>query len=452
MKKVDVLVIGGSAAGIVAAVTGKTHHPERQFLLIRKEEQVVVPCGIPYMFGSLESSDKNVIADSVVTNAGIELKIGEVVSIDSNSKECQTSDGAVIHYGKLVLATGSIPLVPEWLKGATLENVFMVPKNKTYLDDAIKKFEAFKKIVTIGGGFIGVEVSDELRKKNKEVTVIEKLPSILWAAFDDVISDNAKKILENRGVVVKTGSGVKEIVGDTRVRGITLENGEFIEADAVLLSMGYIPNTEIARKAGIRLNEKGFIKVDEYMRTDSPDIFAVGDCVEKRDFFTRKPCNVMLASTACAEARIAGINLFSLSTLKTFIGTIAIFSTAIGDIAFAAAGLSKRQATEEGFDVVTGKFEGVDKHPGTLPGTKKQFVELIASNECGVILGGGVMGGMSAGELINMIGLAIQNRMTVHNILTTQIGTHPLLTAPPTAYPFIKAAESISKQIKAGKA
>ena len=134
--------------------------------------------------------------------------------------------------------------------------------------------------------------------------------------------------------------------------------------------------------------------------------------------------------------------------LKTFIGTIAIFSTAIGDTAFAAAGLSKRQAMEEGFDVVTGRFEGVDKHPGSLPGAKKQFVKLIVSREGGVILGGGVMGGINAGELINFIGLAIQNRMTVHNILTTQIGTHPLLTAPPTAYPVIKAAESISKQIK----
>ncbi|MBN1574979.1 MAG: FAD-dependent oxidoreductase [Chitinispirillaceae bacterium] len=451
MEKVDVLVIGGSAAGIVAAVTGKTHHPDKKFLLIRKEAQVVVPCGIPYMFGSLESSDKNVIADSAVTNAGIALKIGEAVSIDRQAKVCETSDGAVINYGKLVLAIGSVPFVPGWLKGANLENVFTVPKNKVYLDDVIKKLESFKKIVTIGGGFIGVEVSDELRKKNKEVTVVEKLPNILWSAFDDVISDNAKKILENRGVTIKTGSGVKEIEGDTRVRGITLESGEFIEADAVLLSVGYVPDTDIARKAGIKLNENGFIKVDEYMRTDSPDIFAVGDCVEKRDFFTRKPSNVMLASTACAEARIAGINLFSLSTLKTFIGTIAIFSTAIGDTAFAAAGLSKRQAMEEGFDVVTGKFEGVDKHPGSLPGAKKQFVELIASRECGVILGGGVMGGVSCGELINLIGLAIQNRMTVHNILMTQIGTHPLLTAPPTAYPVIKAAESISRQIKTRK-
>jgi pyruvate/2-oxoglutarate dehydrogenase complex dihydrolipoamide dehydrogenase (E3) component len=101
-----------------------------------------------------------------------------------------------------------------------------------------------------------------------------------------------------------------------------------------------------------------------------------------------------------------------------------------------------------GFDVVKGEFNGIDRHPGTLPRTKNQFVELIATREGGVILGGEVMGGISTGELINMIGLAIQNRMTAHSILTTQIGTHPLLTAPPTAYPLIKAAESMSKQLK----
>jgi pyruvate/2-oxoglutarate dehydrogenase complex dihydrolipoamide dehydrogenase (E3) component len=448
MDNVDVLVLGGSAAGIVTAVTGKSHNPDKSFMVIRKEKQVLVPCGIPYIFGSLDSSEQNVIADSVLENADIALKITEVISIDKQNKTCKTFDGSILHFDKLVLATGSIPLVPEWLNGAQLENVFTVPKNKDYLDAFISKLSNFKKIVTIGGGFIGVEVSDELSKIGKEVTIVEKLPNILWSAFDEIISKSAKKILENRGIIVKTGMCVEEISGNTCVNGVTLDNGDFIEADAVILSMGYQPNTKIANKAGIKVNEKCFIEADEYMRTSCTDIFAVGDCVEKKDFITRKPSNVMLASTSCAEARIAGINLYSLSTLKTFVGTIAIFSTVIGETAFAAAGLSIRNAKEEGFDVVKGEFNGIDRHPGTLPRTKNQFVELIATREGGVILGGEVMGGISTGELINMIGLAIQNRMTAHSILTTQIGTHPLLTAPPTAYPLIKAAESISKQLK----
>ena len=155
----------------------------------------------------------------------------------------------------------------------------------------------------------------------------------------------------------------------------------------------------------------------------------------------------MLASTACAEARVAGMNLYKLSTLKTLSGTIAIFSTAIGDTGFGAAGLTEEAAKKEGFDVATGTFAGIDKHPGTLSNTHKQTIKLIVAKESGVVLGGEVMGGLSVGELTNLIGFVIQNRMSINSILTAQIGTHPLLTGPPTAYPLIKAAEVVSKNL-----
>jgi pyruvate/2-oxoglutarate dehydrogenase complex dihydrolipoamide dehydrogenase (E3) component len=176
------------------------------------------------------------------------------------------------------------------------------------------------------------------------------------------------------------------------------------------------------------------------MRTEIPDIFAVGDCAEKHDFITRKTCCTMLASTACAEARIAGINLYKLSAIKTFSGTISIFSTMIHDTAFGVAGITEAQAKNEGFEIVTGVFEGIDKHPGTLAGAKKQMVKLIVGKESNVILGGEVVGGTSVGELTNIIGIIIQNRMSINSILTSQIGTHPLLTASPAGYPLLKAA------------
>ncbi len=211
--------------------------------------------------------------------------------------------------------------------------------------------------------------------------------------------------------------------------------------------MGYKPNVDLARDLDdITFNRDGFIKVDEYMRTDHPDVFAVGDCAEKRDFFTRKRSKAMLASIACAEARVAGMNLYKLSTLKTIGGTIAIFSTALNGTGFGAAGLTETIAREEGFDIIVGKFEGVDRHPGLLNNPHKQIVKLIAGRENGIILGGEVMGGSSAGELINIIGLIIQNKMNVNSLLTAQIGTHPMLTASPAAYPLIKAAEIIAKE------
>ncbi len=447
MEKTDVLVIGGSAAGIVAAVTGKSNYPDKDFLVVRKEKQVVIPCGIPYIFGSLDSIEKDFISDGALTNMGVKFKVDEVVSIDPENKVCKTADGTEISFEKLVLALGSTPTVPKWLKGTDLENVFTIPKDKDYLDGMIAKLKDCQKIVTVGGGFIGVEVSDEINKLGKEVTIVEILPQILGLAFDEELANRVKEILESRGLKIRTGVGIKEVLGDGKVNGVLLNNGEKLEADAVILSIGYLPNVGLAKKAGLKINEREFIKVDEYMRTDNPDIFAVGDCAEKRDFFTRKVSGIMLASTACAEARIAGLNLYKLCAVKTFGGTIAIFSTAIGENGFGAAGLTENLASKEGFDIVTGTFEGVDKHPGALPDTHKQIVKLIVARDSGVILGGEVIGGPSAGEITNIIGFAIQNKMTLNSILTAQIGTHPLLTAPPTAYPLIKAAEAVAKKI-----
>jgi pyruvate/2-oxoglutarate dehydrogenase complex dihydrolipoamide dehydrogenase (E3) component len=214
--------------------------------------------------------------------------------------------------------------------------------------------------------------------------------------------------------------------------------------------MGYAPNTELAKKSGIELNELGFIKTCEYMRVNncSTDIFAVGDCAEKRDFLTRKLNATMLASTACAEARIAGMNVYELSPCKTFSGTIAIYDTAIGDIAFGTAGITEEKAISEKFNIISGSFTGMDKHPGTLPNTHEQTVKLIVAADCGMIIGGEVCGGSSVGELTNLIGFLIQNRTNIKTLLAAQIGTHPLLTGSPAGYPLIKAAEVIAKKLK----
>ena len=130
MEKTDVLVIGGSAAGIVAAVTGKASYPDKDVLIARKEDQVLVPCGIPYIFGSLDSVDKNIIPDGGLAKAGVNLRIGEVVSINQQEKVCITDDDMETSFEKLVLATGSVPVVPKWLKGAEIENVFVIPNQR----------------------------------------------------------------------------------------------------------------------------------------------------------------------------------------------------------------------------------------------------------------------------------------------------------------------------------
>jgi len=448
MKQTDVLVIGGSAAGIVAATTAKAFHPEKDVMAIRRDEASMVPCGIPYIFGTLENSQKNVVPDAMLSNAGVELKIDEVLTIDQKQKTCRTADNTEIAFDKLILATGSMPVKPGWLEGGDLENVFTIPKNKSYVDKVKASLEGHHKVAVIGGGFIGVELADELGKCGKEVTIIEMMPYILSAAFDEEFALKAQKTVESRGITIKAGSGIKKINGSQKVSEVVLNNGETLSADAVILSMGYRPNAKLAEDSGLPINELGFIKVNEYMRTENPDIFAVGDCAEKYSFITRTLKPTMLASTSCAEARIAGMNLYKLSTVRSFGGTISIYSTAIGDTAFGAAGVTENLAHERRFEIITGTFEGVDRHPATLPDTHSQSVKLIAAKDSGIVLGGEVIGGKSTGELTNLIGFIIQTRMTVDGVLTSQIGTHPLLTGSPTAYPLIKAAEAIARQRK----
>lgn len=449
MKITDVLVIGGSAAGMVAALTGKSTYPQKSFTLVKKQKEMMVPCGIPYIFGTLDSVDKNIMpVDNMMAKAGVESIVGEVISINKENKTVELAGGETIKYDKLMIATGSMPIKPKWLTGADRGNVFTIPKDKVYLEGMKEKLDSCKKVVVIGAGFIGVEFSDELAKRGHEVTLVEKLPEILSLAFDEELSGRIEELLKSRGVKVITGNGISEILGDEKVKAVKLENGEVLESDAVVLSIGYKPNSDLARQAGIYVDENGFIAVDEYMRTHEKDIFAIGDCAQKRDFVTRARVGTMLASTACAEARIAGMNLFKLNVVKTFSGTIAVYSTAIGDTGFGTAGITEARAKAECIDYVTGIFEGIDRHPGNLPDTHKQIVKLIAGRQSGVIIGGEVIGGLSAGELVNVIGLAIQNRMTVNSLLTFQIGTHPCLTASPAAYPLIRAAEIIANKLR----
>lgn len=449
MKKLnmDVVIIGGSAAGLVAAMTAKSSYPEKDVMVIRKEEIVMIPCGIPYIFGTLGTSDSNILPDGGLVNLGVKIKVDTVERINPKEHTVETADGSVISYEKLVIATGSTPFVPKSIKGQDLENVFTIPKDKVYLDMLNAKLPGLKRIAVVGAGFIGVEISDELKKLGKDVTLVELQEHILGCAFDLDTVLVAETVLKERGVKILSAVQVDAIEGDGKAEKLVFADGSSIEVDAVILSIGYKANIELAKNSGISCNKQGQIRVDAYMRTHEEDIFACGDCAQKRDFITDRITNVMLASTACAEARVAGMNLYNLNTIKTFSGTISIYSTNIGDTTFGVAGLTEKRAQNEGFDVITETFKGMDRHPGKLNNPHYQMVKLVANKSSGLILGGEVIGGVSAGELTNVLGFIIQNKMTINALLCSQIGTQPMVTASPAAYPLIKAAEMISRKM-----
>ncbi len=444
--KYDVVVIGGSAAGLIAAKNAKLSHPEKKVVIIRKEEISLVPCGIPYIFSRLENIDDNIMGIEPLKKLGVDFIIDEAVRVDVAIKKVFTVNNSV-EYEKLVFATGSTPFVPP-IEGIENEGVFLIPKDYEYLKKVLKAVKAAKNVIVIGAGFIGVEVSDEISSDGKKVTLIEAMDRVLPLAFDgDMASLVADKLKENN-VYLKTSSRVKKFLASNgKVSGVELENGESIDADAVIVSIGYRPNTKIAADAGLFIGKNGSIWTDEYMRTSEKDVFAAGDCAEHKDFFTRKSTKLMLASTATFDARIAGCNLYGLKVIRENKGNISIFSSAINGLAMGAAGVTEATARVEGFEVMVGKFTAIDRHPGTIKDKSPQTVKLVFSKNNGILLGAQVATGTSAGELINILGLAIQKGMTAVELATLQIGTHPLLTAAPTMYPIISAAESVARSI-----
>jgi len=440
MKKADVVIVGGSAAGLTAAITARRHYPNKKITLVRKEKLVPIPCGIPYIFGTVGSTQKNLIPDTPLEKHSVDFLIDEVTEIDREKRSVKTEGGEEVAYDKLVIATGSLPMMPP-IPGFEKENVYPVFKDVERLNQMQDKMRASKNVVVIGGGFIGVEMSDEMNKMgNLDVTICELLPHCLQLAFDQEFCAEAEKLLEERGVKILANQKVVSIEGDKKVTGVKLGDGKVLEADMVVVGIGTVANVELAKNANLRLGPTGSIWVDRTMRTIDENIFSCGDCTEKFSFFGGKPSKLKLASIACSEARIAGANLFGIQ--RESVGTIGVFSSAIGDRAFAVAGMGENFAKQQGYEVITGTAEGPNRHPGGMPGMANQKVKLIFEKRTKVLIGTQMMGDNAVGELVNMACACIQHKMTIDDIACFQMGTHPALTASPVVYQFVNAAES----------
>ncbi len=441
MEKADILIVGAGPAGVVAATTAKKYYPDKSITVIKSIKFGCIPCGIPYMFSSLKNPEDNQLKTKALEDKGISVLVDKAISINPEEKKVKTKGNKEYHYQKLILAIGSEPIIPP-IKGIDKKGVFPIYKDMDYLRQVVEKIKNKKNILVVGGGFIGVEFADEISNiEGVKASLVEMLPHLLLNSFDREFSQLVEDKLKKKGVNIITGARVEEILGNGEVKKVKLSDGKIILTEGVILGIGAKPNTNLAKDANLDLAKTGGILVDEYMRTSNPDIFAVGDCACKRDFFTRKAVPVMLASTATAEARVAGANLYKIKVVRENKGTIAVYSTYIDNLVLSSAGLTEGNAQKEGFEIITGQIEGSDKHPATLPGAQKSRVKLVFSKQSGIILGGQVSCGMACAQLINLIGVAIQKRMSATELETLQMATHPYLTSSPTKYSVVLAAQ-----------
>ncbi len=446
----NVIVVGGGPAGVITALTAKSVYPEKSVCVIKEIGDGVIPCAIPYMMHTMSDSKQNAMGNTPLENAGIQVKVGTVTALDTRAHSISLETGEQLSYEKLVIATGTQVCMPT-IPGVDKQGVFSIKKSMSAMQALRENVHRARHIVIIGGGFIGAEFADELsRDGNTQIHLVEIMPRLLSTAFDDEFCNEIERLLDRQKIIIRTGSRVVSIDGGQSVQSVSLASGETLPADMVLLSVGAKPSSDLAMRAGLRIVENGSIWVDDYMRTNAEDVFAVGDCALKRDFFTRRAAPVWLASTATAEARNAGTNIYCIRVLHQIQGTIAAFSTQIAGKAFASAGMTCRTCEKEGFRYGTATAAAPDRHPGVLPGAREMVVKLVFADRSGILLGGQVSGGASAGELINMIALAIQKKVTVRELDMLQIATHPLLTAAPTVHPVINAAHTALAKLRAG--
>jgi NADH oxidase (H2O2-forming) len=448
LKPYDVVVIGASAAGLTAAITARRHYPDHSILVLRREATVQIPCGIPYVFGTVGAPEKNLIpADDTLSKNGIDHIVEEAVRIVPQDRKVITTAGNEIVYQRLVIAAGSEPVVPP-IPGRDKKGVFAIRKDSEYLRGVIDALNAAKGLCIVGCGFIGVEIAEECRRRwpSMKIWVVEMLRHCLQLVYDEEFCLMAEEALRKQGIDLLLDEKVVEFAGDDAVRGVKLSSGTTVDADVVILGIGAKANSGLARDAGLEIGPTGGIQVNRYMQTSDKSVLACGDCAEKVSFFDGKPSGLKLASIATMEARIAGANLFTTSRVN--MGVIGVYSTVVNDCAFAAAGMTKAQAIEKGFDVVVGESEAVNRHPACMPGGAMLKVKLLFEAGSQVLIGGQVTGAKSAGELINTISACIHQRMTADDIATFQTGTHPALTASPISYQLVNAAEIAIKAMK----
>jgi len=434
-----VVIVGGVAAGPKVASKIIRLCPEAEVTIVEKGKFLsYAGCGLPYYVSGavkeqkeLMSTPVGVVRDPVffqhVKNVKV-LSETEALEIDRAGKRLRVcslveEQGSWLPYDKLVLATGAQAVVPP-IPGTDLENVLTL--QGVHDAEAIRALLAQDKardVVIVGGGLIGVEITEALVQRGCRVTIVEMMPQTL-RILDPDMACLVEQHMESHGVKVLIGTRVEAIEGNGVVQSVLTSAGR-IPVDMVVLAIGVRPNVTLAQAAGLEIGRTGAIKVNDHMQTSDPDIFAAGDCVECQDLMTGGPCFVPLGSTANKQGRVAAVNLCG--GQDRFPGVLGSTVCKVFDFCVGRTGLSESAARAQGCDTVTAIAPAPDK-AHFMPGAKLLILKLIADRESRKLLGAQAIGPGAGDKRIDVAAMGLTAGITVD-----QLANADLCYAPPYA-------------------
>jgi NADPH-dependent 2,4-dienoyl-CoA reductase/sulfur reductase-like enzyme len=431
-----IVIIGGSDAGISAALRARELDPTADVTVVASDRYPNFSiCGLPFYLSG-EVSDWRTLAHRTrleIEKEGIRLLLehtatafdpaGKVVSLVDRRGSAVT-----LGYDRLIIGTGAESIRPP-IDGIGLPGVFLL----RWMEDgfAIRRYLEERRprsALIVGAGYIGMEMADALTYRGIDVTVVEFTESVL-TTVDPEFGKKVRDELEAHGVKVAAGVGVTRI-DPSEDKLVVSGSREFsAAADMVLVAVGARPNSRFAHSGGIRIGSRGAIEVDRFMRTNEPDVFAAGDCVETWHGLLNRYTYLPLGSTAHKQGRVAGEN--AVGGDRKFQGSLGTQAVKIFDRVVARTGLRDSEAAAAGFDPLTVEFEAWD-HKAYYPGAEKLSIRLTGDRAGKRLLGAQMVGDRRSevSKRIDVFAAAIHNGMSVDALSDLDLSYTPPLASP----------------------
>ena len=416
------IIIGGVAGGATAAARLRRLDEKAEIIVLERGEYVsFANCGLPYYIGGVITDRGDLTLqtpESFKARFNIDVRVlNEAVKITPDSKtvtvkNLRTGEIQEETYDNLILSMGAEPIRPN-IDGADGSNVFTlrnIPdtlKIKNYIDTAKPR-----SAVVIGGGYIGVEMAENLVEAGLKVAVVE-LADHLIAPLDFDMAADVHRYIKSKGVYLNLNNGVKAIDGNAAI----LQNGE-ITADMIIMSVGVRPETAIARDCGIELNARGSVVVNNKMQTNIPNIYAVGDAVEVEDFITKKPAFIPLAGPANKQGRIAADNIAGYESVYT--GTQGSAVLKLFDMTVATTGLNEKTAAAAGIDYDK-TYTYSASHATYYPGAAQMSVKALWDKKTLKLIGAQIVGFDGVDKRMDVLATAIRFGAKITDLTTLEL-------------------------------